>query len=553
MSRTPSGPGFVPSSASLATMVLLTWLLLLGVTAARALPLPQIGFAQDVGVMLDAGWRYYQGQRTHADYHSPLGPMFGILFGLPLKLGGPTYDSLKLLPPAITALFTLWTIAVTSRSLPPAARMMLAAGVGSAAGGIFHLGFPVEALSFAVFYNRVGFGLLCLIGLAALLPRAETLPKWTAVFRDASIGVALAMLLFLKVNFFLAAGPFVLLALALHRRSRGEWLACALSFAAACWFFLHDIGYRIDRMAFDLAMAADARRACLDSFFFPLRNLISNHDFAMLLALQTVGVLPLMLARQATAWTTAASLAGLWGPAALGFALTLMQSHGDGRGIPLVLVGMAVCLARLPLPPTDVNPPRDGRMSPTRGVTPETQARLMSTACLVLAAALFVLPHAYSYAQWAAVSRNPGPRQFRAPAIRNLYVGSFGNNLGPDAVVKMNDAHDLLSRHAKPGDSLQYMDMNNIYTYAEQLRSPRKSMLFWDSRSSYTVARHPPAEDFADTDLIMAPKQRLTIGPLETDWWTIYAIDIEDRYDLVEETDFFKLWRRSRDKPPGRE
>jgi hypothetical protein len=89
------------------------------------------------------------------------------------------------------------------------------------------------------------------------------------------------------------------------------------------------------------------------------------------------------------------------------------------------------------------------------------------------------------------------------------------------------------------------MDMNNIYTFASHLRSPRQSMLFWDNRSSYTAARHPPEADFADSDFIMAPKQQLTQGPLETEWWSIYAYAIENQYELVEETTYFKLWRRT--------
>jgi hypothetical protein len=223
--------------------------------------------------MLDAGWRYFQGLRTHADYHSPLGPLFAIIFGLPMKIGGPTFSSLKLLPPTVTAVFALWTILVTSASLNPLTRACLAAGTAAAAGGIFHPGFPVEALSFAVFYNRVGFALLGIIGLSALLPRnTPRLPAWVAPFRDASIAIAGVMLLFLKVNFFAAAVPFCIASAFLHRRTRVDIVSFGLASAGSLLFFLNEIGYRLDCMLFDLAMAADARRACLDSFFFPLRN-----------------------------------------------------------------------------------------------------------------------------------------------------------------------------------------------------------------------------------------------------------------------------------------
>jgi len=530
-------------------MLLAAWLIGLLAVAGSSLPLPQIGFAQDVGVMLDAGWRYFQGMRTHADYHSPLGPLFAIIFGLPLKLGGPTYSSYRLLPPVVSAIFAAWTVLVCSKSLQPAIRACLAAGIASAAGGLFHLGFPVEALSFAVFYNRVGFALLCIIGLAALLPRGfPDLPAWVNPVRDASIATASVMLLFLKVNFFFASLPFWIGSAILHRRTRTDELAFGLAFGGTCLFLLNEIGFRLDRMLGDLSMAADARRACLDSFFFPLRNAIANHDFAILLSLGTIVIGTALRASGASTKTLAVVGGIIWGPALLGYALTLMQSHGDGRGIPLVLVGMAAGLAWIA--PSDDSERRLIAGEPTAlQTTPAlSQARILAGACLVCTAALFIFPHSYSYAHLLHVSRNVGPRQFQAPGIKDLYIGAFGNNLEPGAVMKMNEAHELLSRHAKPGDSLQYLDMNNIYTFASHLRSPKRSMLFWDNRSSYTAARHPPASDFDDSDLLMAPKQLLTQTPLETTWWTIYGYAIEDRYDLAEETIHFRLWRRSQNR-----
>jgi hypothetical protein len=546
LARRMLGPMLRPQVAT--TLVVVAWLVAIFTVAAISLPLPQVGFAQDVGVMLDAGWRYFQGLRTHADYHSPLGPLFAIIFGLPMKIAGPTYASYKLLPPVVTGIFTAWTIAVcTGSSLHPIVRASLAAGVAAAAGGLFHLGFPVEALSFAVFYNRIGFALLCIIGLAALLPRdAVKMPRWVAPARDASIAAASVMLFFLKVNFFFAALPFWLASAFLHRRTRGHVLAFGAALVGTSLFFLNEIGFRLDRMLGDLHMAADARRACLDSFFFPLRNAASNHDFGILLALSTLAYGTALRGSALPFRILAALTAILWAPALLGFALTLMQSHGDGRGIPLVLVGMASCLAwAAALSNADHTLMMGGSEVRLRNTRALLQARILGGACLVCAAALFVVPHAYSYAYLLDVSRNAGPRQFIGAGIRDLYIGAYGNNLEPGAVIKMNDASQLLARHARPGDSLQYMDMNNIYTFANHLRSPRKSMLFWDNRSSYTAASHPPASDFSDTDLLMAPKQQLTASPLETEWWSIYAYAIEDEYDLVEETNFFRLWRRT--------
>lgn len=551
----PRGPAswlalYVGQPNATSSVVLATWLAALFIVATISLPLPQIGFAQDLGVMLDAGWRYYQGQRTHADYHSPLGPLFAIIFGLPMKLGGPTYSSMKLLPAVVTAVFTAWTVVVCSTTVHPWPRACLAAAIGAASGGLFHLGFPVEALSFAVFYNRVGFGLLCIIGLSSLLPRAtDGLPRAVPSIRDTSIAVASGMCFFLKVNFFIAALPFWLATTLLHRRTRRDYAWFAVALVGTCAFFLNEIGFRLDRMLFDLSMAADARRACLDSFFFPLRNAVANHDFAIILALLTVGMYPVLRADDASIRTTCLRLGCVWGPALLGYSLTLMQSHGDGRGIPLVLVSLATGLAWSieALRRCEKSSGASESLPSVRALKHGSTAITVGNACLVCGAALFIIPHAYSYYFLLQVSRAAGSRQFQATAVRDLYIGPFANNLEPNAVPKMNEALQLLSRHMPPGASLQYMDMNNIYTFASQSRSPARSMLFWDNRSSYTAARHPPAADFSDSDFLLMPKPQLTQAPLETEWWSIYAIAIEDNYDVAEETTFFKLWRRSQD------
>lgn len=524
---------------------LLAWIAACTAVAAASLPLPNVGFAQDIGTMLDGGWRCYQGLRPHADYHTALGPMFGIIFGLPMLLGGPTYGSLQFLPPAVSALTAVWTWLVCRRSLPGVAAVGTAIAMGSIAGGIFHIGFQPGALSFATFYNRIGFGILGVVSLAALLPRIDE-GHVHRRFLDATVVTGLLMLLFLKVSFFIVAGPLVIAASLMHQRNRGDWISIVSVAALGSLWFLFLIGFRLDLMFADLWMAAQARKSSASNYFFPLRNAIANHDFIGLLMIQSVAWLSLPAKPARRGRLILGQMLLLWGPAVLGWAITLIQSHGDGRGISTALAGLAISTAWLrqwtAAAHLDTLGTASASSADARGG--KVDANLLSQVVLLMAAMLFILPHAQSYVHWLAVSDQAGPPQFKVAPLRQLYVGSFVNVLGPECVEKMNDAIELLQRHCKPSDSMQYIDENNPYSFACGLRTPRKSNMFWETGSSYSREHHPPPNDFDDTDFILVPKPELKYVPLQTLWKEIYSYYITTHFRACEETRYFILYKR---------
>lgn len=524
--------------------VVLAWIVATFWWASSCLPLPNLGFAQDIGTMLDGGWRFYQGLRPHADYHTALGPVFGLIFGVPMILGGPDYSSLRYLPPAVSALVALWAWGICWRSLPQVGSVAVALAMGSVAGGIYHIGFPPEALSFAVFYNRVGFGIFGIVTLAALLPRCSSEIAINRL-RDATVLVALSLLLFLKVSFFVFAAPLALAAFVLHRRGRGDYLLVALVGVACLFYFLNAIGFRLDLMLWDLWTASLARKSSAANYWFPARNALANYDFAGLLLLQSIVCYLVLSGAPGFKARMAGQLAVLWGPAALGWLMTLIQSHGDGRGISTALAGIAASAAWLRVfvarQPEKANETKTAARK-TASSNPGLCA--LSTAIVILAAALFVGPHAVAYLQWRSVSVQPGPAQFEAPPLRDLYIGPFVNVLEPGSVSKINEAVSLLLRHCSPTDSMQYMDDNNPYGFACGLRTPRGSNMFWETGSSYSRDFHPPASGFDDTDFLLAPKPGLKQNPPQTLWREIYGDYIREHFEMAEETDFFELYRR---------
>lgn len=519
------------------------WIAVCFAVAFSAIPLPNLACPQDLGVMVEAGYRFYQGLRPHADYHSALGPVLGMVFGIPMVLFGPSYESLRCLPPFLSLIALLWTWLVCRTSMPGWAASLSSMTIACIAGGVYHQGFPPEALTFATVYNRIGFAVLTVVALAALLPRE--LSPGDNLLKDASIAAGTIVLAFLKANFAVFALPFAVIALILHRRERHEYRRLAAIAAGVSLFFLYHIGFRIDRMIADLMMAATARKQGSGQVFFPLRNLVANHDMLLVMTFPSALISFPRTPRSRDQLLFLLTL--IWGPGILGWVITLMQSHGDGSGVPLTICGLAASYAwAIRLRPNSSSGLPDQIDQSVQSANSKACAIALACGCL-----LFLVPHAYSYYVWNLVARNTGPRQFVSAPIRELFVGGFTNTMGENCVAKINEGTDLVKKHAVASQTLQFVGSSNLFTFACGLRSPRESMLYWDSISTYSDEWHPPPSTLSDTDFVLVPKNTFAMNDDTPQWISIYGYYLAENYRLAEETSFFRLYqRKQRDKQP---
>ena len=474
--------------------------------------------------MLDAGWRYFQGQKCHADYMSPLGPLFAILPGLCFKILGPAYESLKVLPISVTVIVTLWMFALMRSAVPKIVAVLGSLAVGLFAGGLFHPGFEYRALTFAVFYNRVGYGLLCVAVVAALLPRTECGQR-TRMFRDASLAITLGCLLFLKINFFAAGCLFALCSLFLYRRNSKEWASLTVAAIVVLLAFGFEIGFRFDLMAADLRLALFSREgSTANLFFYPIRNFVANADYFAVVGLMIAAV-ALAAVQDADGRRYAfISLGVLLVAVAIGFALTLMQSHGDGRCFPTVVSGAIALVAWTSLSKT-------------------CSILVYRTLCAgaIAVATLVIWPHLAAYQFLKTLRAEQFSGVFDGAALQGWKVTPF-NSWGEDFVPMVNEGMALIREHAGSNASVQYIDMANNFSFGLGMRSPKKSMLWWDDRSTYSLKSHPTTEVFEDTDYILLPIAR-PIQPQPV-WSQIYGPYVMEQYEEAARSPNFLLLRR---------
>jgi hypothetical protein len=493
--------------------------------SAFSLPLPSVVCAQDIGVMLDAGWRFYQGQQTHVDYRSPLGPLFAMLFGVPFLLFGPEYSSLRFLPVAVSALIGFWALLIARKIVPQPVAFVSALGIGLFSGGIFHPGFAYQALTFATFYNRVAFGLLSIVVLCCLLPRS-TMSGAREKLTDVSAGIAAGCLLFLKANFFVLAAVPLGFSLLLFRRSASSFAYLAAGFASVFVLVGISIGFRFDLMWQDISMAAIAREGvAVKLFFFPVRNFLANWDyFAVAAAISAVLLIAAGQSREHRG-TIFVALSVYWVPTLMGFVITLMQSHGDGRSFPtMVAAGAAAC----------------AWLSREKTIRPLVLYIVMTG--VVLQGAILSGPHFGAYGFLSSLKPENFLGSFEFEPLRAWRVGAF-NSYGEDFVPLLNEGASLVSANTDASSSLQYIDFANNINLALLKRSPKGAMLWWDNVSTYSAKSFPSQKSFEDTDYVLIPTTR-AIQPLDV-WFAIYGEFLRANYEEAARSANFLLLRKN--------
>lgn len=510
----------VPPLLLVATLCVLTFI------TGGSPPLPNLVCAQDLGFIVDAGYRFYQGQIAHLDYRSPLGPVLGAFVGLPLLAFGAEYESFKFVPITATWIFSIWALALTWRLIGPALACLLSLAVGLYGGGLFHLGFAPESLTFAVFYNRLGFALLTL-GMISLIQRGDGVSP--SIYRYLSFGVAAALLFFLKINFAFFLAVAAGLQVVLGTLSRSETLRFALAALGCVALAGVSINFRFDLMFDDLVRAAAARSTITNELFFPLRNFLANLDTALLVGVLVAVGAPAIRSRfNIVSFEFARWAAQCAAPFLIGYGITLMQSHGDGRLVLPALVGFVFAVAAYAGASGSAE---DGERAKVR-----VAKSLLCAACIIV-----IVPHFLSYSTLYKCRAITGAPAFNAPGLKGLIVGGF-NSWGETFVPRINEATDLVERHVPEDSTVEYVDMGNIITFGTGRPSAEGAAYVWDKTSTIALDQPLPDSTFDNVEFLLLPKG-ISIQGQEA-FYQLYGDLIETRYRLLEETQHFGLFKR---------
>ena len=188
-------------------------------------------YVHDLFGLLDGAWRVASGQAPNRDFHTVLGPLVHYLPAMGLRLSGSFGSAvpmglalflLLLAPPMAHILGSRLRAAI---AVPFAAFLLLIVAVP------INLGETVTSLSFARFYNRIGWAALATLLVMYLHPGKAAARQ--DVLDALAAAVLVLVMLYTKATYAVVAVAFLLFLLFDARQRRWAALALAMSVAGA--------------------------------------------------------------------------------------------------------------------------------------------------------------------------------------------------------------------------------------------------------------------------------------------------------------------------------
>lgn len=493
----------------------------LGLACALLLALPgrtvTTAYVNDVVIFLDGAHRVAWGQVPNVDFHAALGPVNYLLPAAGLVLGGGMGAAM----PVGMALLLLAILPAMAHVLGSRLRPVL--GLPFAAFLILMLAVPVNLgaeasqLTFAMFYNRIGWAVLALLLVMVVPPVAESRRQLAL---DAASAAALVVLqCYTKSTYGAVAIAFLLFMLTDRRQWRWAALALAASAAAAVLVEFAWGGSRAYlRDLLDAAKVSGGRG--LEAV---VRGGLNNLPDVVLFGL--AGGLALWATRSVR---LAAYLLGC-----LAAGMLILSQNAHGWGI-ITLFAAAVASAELAM-----RTPRPGGRAPPA---------LAAGAPLLLVAMLLppTVRHAAGLLLHATLAAGGAGEPLPLPAFADVRYTQLWNPR-PDAyayryVASFGNGARALAALGTPPERIVNLDFANPFSAGLGVAPPRgdSSWLHWNRNVS--EATHLPAEDLlGDAEVVMVPKTGINAPPLfdlyrpyldehfgpprESEQWTIFVRD----------------------------
>lgn len=491
---------------------------LIGLSCALILGAPgrtiTSAFANDVLIFLDGAHRISRGQVPNRDFHTALGPLVYLIPAAGYWITGSLGGALPVGMALVILVFTLLAAQVLGSRLHPLLAVPVGAFLILLLAVPINLGDRIGALSFAMFYNRIGWaalGLLVIMYLPPLVPR-----PWQEA-RDVLCAAALTLLqLYSKLTYGAVALAFLVFLAVIPGQRRRAALALALVLAAAAvaeLFWRGTASHLADLMETARISGGRGTGALIN---VTLRNFADLAVFALIAGLAL--------------WQERSLRDAVFYAGCVAAGLLIVSQNAHNWGVITLYAGSAVAAQRLV-----------GSAGTLATATPLLLLAFTLPPTLYHALAL-VLHGALATANAGTPLGLPGFRDVRYTRLwsagdhgfSRLYVGSFASGgqalqrLGPD-----------IGRVAT-------LDFVNPFPAGLGLPPPRgdNAWLHWNRNVS---AEHhlPPAQLYRDVDTIMEP--RIGINSLQLRG--IYGSFIDRHFVPVLKTDDWTIHMRKEPRP----
>lgn len=467
-----------------------------------AVGLPHIAvYGRDNFIMLDGGWRILNGQRPGTDFYSAFGPLSYLLTAAGFALTGKSLQGVVIAAVITGLALGFWTLSLVRRRLPAWAAYLAVLFLTLLWLAPFPIGEVFYLTSYAMQYNRLGYVLLSLILLEFFGARTNEKSGFSS-------GVAAALLLFLKMNFFVVAVLLIGVAYLITDKNRRHFVYLLSGFglmsAAMLWYFHWDCS----GMMRDVLTAAMARRARVNGLKEVFRILIRNAtDIAALLG---VAYLSCVLSPRTQEWSRRGKNFTIIAFVGIIFAtdFLLSLSNTQRSGFPLSLIAILLLSARM-----------------GAGVkTKPEKDRLPSTVLSFLAVFLLLPTIVATLNSWAMVLAEKSRRLdekpvswVATPVLRGLIFNNHADPTGLDHETNngepytsfVNEGLALLRANSNSSDRVLCLCFANPFSYGLFRQPARGGATFLEYTTNFTEEYAPSAKRIlGNAEVVMYPKGR---------------------------------------------
>jgi hypothetical protein len=486
-------------------------------------------YLNDLFVILDGAYRVAAGQVPNQDFHTPLGPFTYYLTAAGYALSGTLGGTMPTAMALITLLVALPMAHILSSRLHPFIAIPYGVFLLLILAVPVNLGEGVTSLSFAKFYNRIGWAALGVLLVMYLRPLS--LDRRQRILDTACATALTLLMLYTKLSYGVVALAFLLFMLS--DRQQRRWSASALGFTILIALIIELIWQS------SLAHLADLRLAfkvggglrgtwgqILDHVLVNLTDYVLLGLFAGIALYRTRSIRDLL-------FYAFCAVAGF----------LIINQNFQAWGI-IMLHGAAAVAAETILRSEDH---RAGTIDPG-GWSTAAGAKLLFLA-VVLPTAIHCL--AALSLHTAAASIKAG-NALQLPNLEQVRVANLWTWNDYDTATAyqnvLRDGFDALSRLDPKPSRIFVLDQGNAFSMA--LNAPPAlgdtPWLQWDRTLGST--NYIPAETLlADVQFVMEPKPAANPdaakGPLPQ-LQAVYGPYIAAQFETAEETEHWKLYRR---------
>jgi hypothetical protein len=496
-------------------------------------------YVNDLFIFLDGAHRVASGQVPNRDFHTALGPLVYYIPAVGLLLSGQLGGAM----PVGIAMFLLLAAPVvahvlTSR-LEPIIALPFAAFLLLIVAAPMNLGEGVTSLSFAMFYNRLGWVLLATL-LVMTLPSKRPAPR--QLWPDAlSAAFLVGTMLYMKISYGLVGLAY--LAILLTVPAQRPVAAMSLAITAAAILVVEVVWGSSAAHLADIALAGQVSgglRSLEDLTNALLRHLGDYASFALVAGL---AVRRTRSMRDVVVYAFCA---------ASGLALLLQNSQP--WGIVTLQAGAVIGAETL------MRSAKPVREAMQRGGTGSAHShRSLSSVSraaaplLVLALLLPTIVHCalglalHTGLAIAEIGRSFGLRHFERISLPRLWIAA-DHDFFTRYLASIEDGARALSRLPSPSHVF-VLDFANPFSAGLNFAPPRgdTSWLHW-GRNLDDVHFLAPETLLRDVRIVMQPKWGINVVPLQG----LYGAYIAEHFDVVSETGDWTVHLARRGSAPDR-